>query len=289
MTDSVLAGALADWLESTLNHPVREETTVVESARIAYRVWDNPSAESTLLLVHGGAAHSHWWDPVAPLLTLSDRVVALDLSGHGDSDWRDSYDLTTWAEEVLGVAAEAAVGPVTLVGHSLGGLVVTRIATRPDPLVAGAIAVDSLIVPQDDRESDSSSFGAPHHRVYPTIDDGIGRFRPVPDQPSYPRIAEHVARLSLRAVDGGWSWKFDRRVFASSPFHASPAGRTIPYAFIRAEQGLVDAAAEGVVATVGGTYLELPRAGHAPMLDQPLALVAAVRALIASWRSGGHG
>ena len=56
------------------------------------------------MLVHGGAAHSGWWDHVAPLLTWH-RVVALDLTGHGDSDRREVYDMRLWAREVVAVAA----------------------------------------------------------------------------------------------------------------------------------------------------------------------------------------
>ena len=51
------------------------------------------------MLVHGGAAHSRWWDHIAPMLTEGWRVVAVDLSGHGDSDRRDHYSLDTWARE----------------------------------------------------------------------------------------------------------------------------------------------------------------------------------------------
>ena len=38
-----------------------------------------------VVLVHGGAAHAHWWVSIAPHLARDYAVVALDLSGHGDS------------------------------------------------------------------------------------------------------------------------------------------------------------------------------------------------------------
>ena len=47
-----------------------------------------------MLCVHGGAANAHWFDFVAAGLTSSYRVFALDLPGHGDSDWSDADSYT---------------------------------------------------------------------------------------------------------------------------------------------------------------------------------------------------
>src|SRR5690606_6171037 len=78
------------WFTTALATPAEQASTTVDGAAIAYRSWGS-GAERGLVLVHGGAAHSWWWDHVAPLLAGSGKVVALDLSGHGDSDRRDSY------------------------------------------------------------------------------------------------------------------------------------------------------------------------------------------------------
>lgn len=273
-----------DGIDRALATLAEEESLVVEGTRIAYRVWDSPAATSTLVLVHGGAAHSHWWDAVAPLLVGGDRVVAVDLSGHGDSGRRDQYRIPVWAEEVQSVAASSAVGEVTLVGHSLGGLISTHLATRPDSTLAGAIAIDSLINDIPGGDSDRAAFGSLGERVYPSLDEAVARFRPVPFQQSDPRIGAHVAKQSVRRTEGGWTWKFDPRVFAGPRFSAPPVGLTTRYAFIRAEHGLLPPDVGDLVRDTGGAYVELPGAGHAPMLDQPLALTEAVRTLLASWR-----
>jgi pimeloyl-ACP methyl ester carboxylesterase len=270
-----------DWLDRALTATASADAMEVAGAQIAYRVWDDPAASSTVMLVHGGAAHSHWWDSVAPLLSTRSRVVALDLSGHGISDWRESYDLATWGSEVLAVSSETAVGPVTLVGHSLGGLVATRLATQTGDLAA-AIAVDSPI--GTDMVIGSDEIRSPDRpRIYPTLEAGSARFRPVPIQASDPRIAHHIAALSLREVDDGWTWKFDQRVFDSAPYFAIPEGLTIPYGYVRAENGLMRAEVRDIVVRGGGDYVELPEAGHAPMLDQPLVLAAVIRALRSAW------
>ncbi|MGD0706351.1 MAG: alpha/beta fold hydrolase, partial [Trebonia sp.] len=87
------------WFTAALAAPVQARRTTVEGTEIAYRAWGEP-ADRGIVLVHGGAAHSRWWDHIGPLLADGWRVVALDLSGHGDSGRRDSYTLDVWSREV---------------------------------------------------------------------------------------------------------------------------------------------------------------------------------------------
>ena len=76
------------WFTDALAHAVRHADVTVDGARIAYRAWGKPGRQG-VVLVHGGAAHAGWWDHIAPFLAAEHRVVAIDLSGHGDSDHRD--------------------------------------------------------------------------------------------------------------------------------------------------------------------------------------------------------
>ena len=75
-------------------------------------------------MIHGGAAHAHWWDHIAPLLAEGREVIASDLSGHGDSDRRSDYSVEAWAEEALAVAgiahSDRAVGTLPA-GRMPGG------------------------------------------------------------------------------------------------------------------------------------------------------------------------
>jgi pimeloyl-ACP methyl ester carboxylesterase len=82
-----------------------------------------------LVLVHGGGAHSGWWDHVAPFFSRTHRVIAPDLSGHGHSDSRDAYDLLTWAREVLAVSTSGAnTRRPIMIGHRMGGWVTATAA-----------------------------------------------------------------------------------------------------------------------------------------------------------------
>ena len=97
------------WFTAAMNAPVKQARVDVDGTPIAYRAWGD-RGDAGIVLVHGGAAHARWWDHIAPLLDGGRRVVALDLSGHGDSGRRDAYSLDQWSMEVLAVAAAAGIG-----------------------------------------------------------------------------------------------------------------------------------------------------------------------------------
>src|SRR5207237_7590003 len=63
----------------------REFVDAGDGRRVSALVWGDTEPE--LVLVHGGAQNAHTWDTVA--LALDRPLVAVDLPGHGHSDWRD--------------------------------------------------------------------------------------------------------------------------------------------------------------------------------------------------------
>jgi pimeloyl-ACP methyl ester carboxylesterase len=282
------AAGVPPWFSAALAAAAQERTTTVEGTSIAYRAWGDP-ADRSIVLVHGGAAHARWWDHIAPLLASGWRVVAIDLSGHGDSGRRESYSLDAWAREVLAVVTDAGTAASSVViGHSMGGLVTLRLATLAGSRIAGAIAIDSPIrdmAPEDRAARQHRAFGP--LRVYPTRQAAMARFRPIPDQPALAYIRDHVAATSVHPAEGGWTWKFDPRVFTRD--HLTPELLTrldCRVALFRAEHGLVTPQQSEVIYDRLGRVapvIEIPVAGHHIMLDQPVALVAALRTLLADW------
>jgi pimeloyl-ACP methyl ester carboxylesterase len=287
-------GEAPGWFRRALAVPVAERTVTVAGATIHYLAWGEPGRRG-LVFVHGGGAHAHWWTHVAAQFAGDFRVLALDLSGHGDSDHRDRYALTQWTDEVVAVAAAGGVeGPPVIVGHSMGGFVTIATAALHADRLAGAIVCDSPVTAPDPEVRAShlgSAFGAP--RTYPTLEAALARFRTVPPQDHYlDYVIDHVSRRSAREVDGGWRWKFDRRIF--DQFSRGMRSIALPYlsevrcrlALLRSEHGLVteDIGAQmyerlGRVAPV----ILIPEAGHHAMLDQPLLLLTALRSLVADW------
>jgi pimeloyl-ACP methyl ester carboxylesterase len=82
-----------------------------------------------LVLVHGITESRRSWDPVvAPLVAAGYRVVSFDLRGHGDSSTASSYDLGSMSADLSAVIAAHELDSPLLVGHSLGGAVVSAAA-----------------------------------------------------------------------------------------------------------------------------------------------------------------
>jgi pimeloyl-ACP methyl ester carboxylesterase len=276
------------WFDAALAAVPTRGTVVVDGAQIAFRRWDGPG-EHGVVLIHGGAAHSGWWDHIGPLLTPYGRVVALDLSGHGDSDWRPSYDVDTWAREVLAVSTAAGIrAHPTIVGHSMGGFIALHAAAAYGDRLTAAVVVDSPLraaTPEDD--STRRQRAGRQSRHYDSREAAVARFRPMPDQPSLPCVRRHVAAESVKQTAEGWRWKFDRRIFDRPRFTSDHVGAiACSIAVLRGEHGMLGVAESTALSRrLGGRLpiIEIPDAGHHIMLDQPLALAAALRTLAATW------
>jgi pimeloyl-ACP methyl ester carboxylesterase len=274
------------WFADAIAARPTEGSTIVDGARIAFRTWGEGDAGS-VVLIHGGAAHSRWWDHIAPLLAAGRQVIAFDLSGHGDSDHRGRYSLEGWAAEAMAIAALASGATPTIVGHSLGGVVALNAAMTSGAELGGIVIVDSPIVnftPEENAAADRLAFGPP--KRYPTSDAIIARFRPIPNQDSLDYVREHIASVSVRDYGDGWGWKFDSTIFNHAPRLPSLAPLACRSAFFRGENGMVsEEMADAIFDGLGRVtpMVEIPEAGHAIMLDQPVALATGLLTILAAW------
>ena len=281
------------WFRRALAVPFEDGIVDVDGP-IHFLAWGPPDTRG-LVFVHGGGAHAHWWTHVAATFASELRVIALDLSGHGDSTHRDRYTLEQWTDEVVAAAGAGAIsGPPVLVGHSMGGFVTIATAARHADLLSGVIVCDSPVTEPDPEIGAyhlKEAFGRP--RTYPTVEEAITRFRTVPAQAHYlDYVMDHVVRRSLHPVEGGYQWKFDRRIFEQ--FGAGMRSIALPYlddvtcrlALLKSEYGLVtDDIGASMYDRLGRVtpIIEIPEAGHHAMLDTPLILLTAIRTLLADW------
>lgn len=282
------------WFTDALAFPCEERSVDVEGCTIRYQRWGQVGRPG-VLLIHGGAAHSRWWSFLAPLLAKDYCVAALDMSGHGDSGRRQLYPREVWAMEAIAVAEHAGLatsGPPIIVGHSLGGLVTIVAASLYGDRMAGAVIVDSP-VQRPDPESQEGRQGRAFRnpKVYPTLEEAVTHFHLIPFQPcENDYIVEHVARQSLKPIESGWTWKFDPVVFervSLKPMSDYLADTHCRVAILRGELS-------NLVPPETGQYMydlldrnapviEIPQAHHHLILDQPLAFIAALRAVLADW------
>ena len=106
-------------------------------------VVDGPADSPALLLIHGSAGSTAWWDPTVPELAEVFRVVRVDLLGHGCSTSPPGgYDIPTQAQRVGAALEHLDIDRATVVGHSMGCLVATALAEQRPGEIAGVALID---------------------------------------------------------------------------------------------------------------------------------------------------
>ena len=294
---AALAGAVPpapQWFTETV--AIEPESTFVEvaGAPIHYLRWGERTRPG-LLLVHGNAAHAYWWSFIAPWLARDYNVAAMDLSGMGDSGWRKSYSMELFAEEQLAVCEAAGMfepdEPPVIVAHSFGGFVTMLTGALHGERLAGTVIVDSPVNPPDRQQGPRRRGIIKPNRVYPALIPALARFRLMPPQTSENLyLVDWVARHSLKTVEGGVTWKFDPAIwqdFSIGDMSTRLRATKCRIAIFRGENSVLlpPEVGEYMFNLLGraAPVVEIPLAQHHVMLDQPLALVAALRALLADW------
>src|SRR5262245_33268405 len=88
--------------------------------------WGAPG-RPPLCFLHGGSAHAHWFDAIAPAFADWHHVIALDQRGHGESEWPApsaegaAYATRDFTGDLLGVMNALRWPRMILCGHSMGG------------------------------------------------------------------------------------------------------------------------------------------------------------------------
>lgn len=289
------------WFDAALAQVPERSFVVVEGAEVEVLAWGERGRPGVLLL-HGFTAHADWWSFIAPLLAADRRVLAFSFSGMGRSGWRDDYSLPLYARETIAVAEatglfESASAPV-LIGHSFGSFAARIAAHELRTRLAGIALIDgALAADEDDVEYDGVPRKGHRHRVYPTLEQAIARFRYEPPQASENDfITDHIARTSLGLTPAGpaadgWSWRFDPDLRAKT--QALPTADLLAPVECRAallfgaRSQLMTAPRLALIrrhTPRTAPWIVIPDAGHHVMVDQPLALVAALRALLECWQ-----
>ena len=100
--------------------------TAADGTTIAFD--DHPGgSETPVILVHGITETAATWEPLIERLTPRRRVIVMDLRGHGRSGTAANYDLSEMAGDVVALASNLNIIRPHLVGHSLGGAVVSAV------------------------------------------------------------------------------------------------------------------------------------------------------------------
>jgi pimeloyl-ACP methyl ester carboxylesterase len=116
----------------------------VNGLRIHYLEWGRPDGRP-LILLHGIARHARTFEHLAPHFSARCRVIAVDMRGHGESDWdpKGEYLVEDYYKDVEALTVQLGlVKDVVLWGNSTGGRVAQVYAGLHPERVAAVIVED---------------------------------------------------------------------------------------------------------------------------------------------------
>ncbi len=282
---------IPDWFWQAVETGTQPGSVEVDGVDIHYQSW-SPPGKPGLLFVHGHNAHAHWWDFIAPRFMAEYQTVALDLSGMGDSDHRDGYDTDGFASEIQAVADAADMPENTIVvAHSFGGIMALRaVATHPARF-NGLVLVDSGVKhPDEIVPPEVERWTKP--KIYPTQEIARSRFRlQPPQQCENEYLVQYIARNSIDRIDDGFVWKFDDELSARMT-HTGDTADDLKSATCRL--ALIYGADSASFSVRSATHMkslqpglevyEIADAQHHLFLDQPLAFMDQLMAILEAWR-----
>ena len=282
---------------TNITTPTPYTESFVEVAGLKLHVQDyGTKGKPTMLCVHGGAAHAHWFDFVASGFTADYHVMAVDLRGHGDSDWdrseKPDYSYPRYAADLHELTEKLNLRDFVLVAHSMGGVVSTvYLGTYPGRCKA-FILIDSTIAMPQDRINDMNARGQREGRSYANLEEFLAGYKVRPaGSTAAPEIVRHLALSSGRPfteTDGRWRYKFDRNVYGmrermdSFPYWSKIK---IPALLMKGgrSQRITDEIIAGVKARAPHVLVDsVPEADHHVTLDNPDGFIAATRKFLSA-------
>jgi pimeloyl-ACP methyl ester carboxylesterase len=241
-----------------------------------------------LILLHGGGANSHWWDHLAPTLSESFHVVALDFRGHGDSLYPEGLEVSAFDRDLDALLEHLGAPEAILMGHSMGARVAVSGAARRNDIRAVVAFEISRGAQRGDRRRARLALAA--RRTYSSFEEAARRFQFVPAAHGVDEsLRASIARWSVREEsDGRFGFKFDARWF-TVPSSDPPdlAQIACPTLVLRgADSGLLtpEGAAELIASIPDARCVEITGGGHNAHVERPVQFLAAVTAFLTPFR-----
>lgn len=236
---------------------------------------DGPGA---IVLVHG-AWHGGWcWQRVRPLLEAAGhRVYTPTLTGLSDRAHLidPSVGLDTHVTDIVRLLEAEAPGPVTLVGHSYAGQVVTAVADQRPDLVAKRVYLDAFVGEDGDAAIDLLPEEVAHHYRESVAGPGFGWLIP-PRSLTVLGVTDQADLdwLTPRLTPHPW-------LTYAQPLRLTGAGKDVPAAYLDCVDWMQVFAPYAEKARAAGWPVHTLETGHEAMVTAPRALAEAILAELA--------
>jgi len=207
---------------------------ISQRLKLHYVDWGNPTAPPIVLL-HGGRDHCRSWDWAAQALRSEWHVIALDLRGHGDSDWSPDgdYSMGAYLYDFAQLIHQLGLAPATIIAHSLGGNIALRYAGLYPKNVRKVVAIEglgpspSMLAERAKRTQadhvrswidEKRSLSARTPKRYPSLDEALARMKSENKFLSDEQARHLTIHGATQNEDGTFSWKFDNYIRIWPPF-----------------------------------------------------------------------
>jgi len=233
------------------------EHVVLGGMRLHYLDWGSPGGGRgtpgglPVVFLHGGGLTAHTWDIVCLALREEHRCFALDLRGHGDSEWSPALDYSLGAHlrDLEAFADHLGTARFFLVGQSLGGIIGIGYASRRPRRLAGLVR-----------------YSLQHN------------MRRLPDgRWTWKRDQRHLSRQRMAALVA--------QIRALAPQARAIACPTLIVRGADSDLFSADQAAAFAALLRDGTVVTIPDSGHNVQGDNPAGLLAAIRPFLGRHRA----
>lgn len=214
-----------------VQRPAIPVSWTVNNLQLSGLSWGQPG-EQPLLALHGWLDNAASFTFLAPLLT-GYHVVALDVTGHGQSAWRSadaSYQIWDDLPEILGVVDALGWQSFDLMGHSRGAIISTLLGCAFPERVRRLVLLDAVIpaavaeedFPQQMRKAlqDKSRLETRANRVFPSLEDAVASRT---ERGLSSSAAKALVERNVRECPEGVKWRTDPRLRGASAVKLSEA------------------------------------------------------------------
>ncbi len=270
-----------------------------DGLRLHYRDYPGPADKPPVFCLPGLTRNARDFESVAARLSPDWRVLGVEFRGRGESAYAKdamTYVPLTYAQDVEKLLTELSIDRFVAIGTSLGGIVTMLLAATGHARLAGAVLNDVGPVIEEAGLARIRGYVG-RGGSYPTwvhAARGIAAVN-ADVMPDY-KLADWLTmakRLYRLTPNGRIVPDYDQKI--AEPFRlpggeagidlwpAFDALKPVPTLIVRGAKSdlLASATANAMIARLDHpTFVEIPRIGHAPSLEEPEA-VAAIDALLA--------
>ncbi|WP_245668359.1 alpha/beta fold hydrolase [Nocardia xishanensis] len=257
------------------------ESTLTVDGRDIHISQDGLAGHPALVLIHGFAASTRWWDQLVPLLTDSYHVIRIDLLGHGSSAKPDGdgYSIPQQGNRVAAVLEQLGIRHAIVIGHSTGGSVATSLAEqRPDLVTALAFIGTGPSLADDTSDSPVTRL-----LTTPVVGEALWQLRtdgllrqssssafatddfPIPQQ-----FVDDLRGMTYHSITATMAAAIDYLNQRTLPDRLTALAKPLLVIFGEQDRRWRYSTSTAAYRTVpGATVVTMPDVGHSPLVEDP--------------------